>query len=103
MRRVSLLELQALKEEKGDFILYVRSDRARERISEVFDTDVVVPELEKSFRLDFFSINADEEPDVLKEFPLPSLILFKDGKVVHVLRGIKNWNEYVKAITETYF
>jgi len=40
---------------------------------------------------------------VLKEFPLPSLILFKDGKVVHVLRGIKNWNEYVKAITETYF
>lgn len=54
MRRVSLLELQALKEEKGDFILYVRSDRARERIREVFDTDVVVPELEKSFRLDFF-------------------------------------------------
>jgi len=48
------LELQALKEEKGDFILYVRSDRARERIREVFDTDVVVPELEKSFRLDFF-------------------------------------------------
>ena len=36
MRRVSLLELQALKEEKGDFILYVRSDRARERIREVF-------------------------------------------------------------------
>ncbi|MFN4318932.1 MAG: thioredoxin [Aquificaceae bacterium] len=103
MKRINLKELQTLKMNGKDFILYVRSEKKRESIKEIFDTDVVVPELEKGFKLDFFSINADEDPDILKEFPLPALVLFKAGIPTKILRGICAWNQYIQTIKGVYF
>lgn len=102
MKQINLKELQTLRREGKDFILYVRSEIKKEKIKEIFDTDVVVPELEKTFKLDFFSIDAEKEPDILKEFPLPALVLFKAGSPVKILKGICAWNEYIQTIKETY-
>ncbi len=92
MKKINLKELEALKEERRDFVLYVRSDRGKEKVKEVFDTDVVTPELERVFygRIEFFFINVDDNPDTLRDFSFPSLVLFKKGTVKQVLKGIRN-------------
>lgn len=104
MKKINLKELEAFKEERRDFVLYVRSDREKEKVKEVFDTDVVIPELERVFygKIEFFFINVDDDPEALRDFPLPSLVLFKKGVVKQVLKGIKAWNEYLKTLAEVY-
>ncbi|MEN3029158.1 MAG: thioredoxin [Aquificaceae bacterium] len=80
-------------------MLYVRSEERKNTIKEIFDTDIVVPELEKFFTLDFYRINAEENPEILKRYRLPSLVLFSGGREVRVLEGIKTWNEYLGALS----
>lgn len=98
MREISLDQLQKLKEGRVSFVLYVRSELKRDKIKEIFDTDIVVPELEKAFghKIEFFSICADENMKILEDFRLPSLVIFKNGECVEVMDGIKAWNEYVE-------
>ncbi|MFN3598667.1 MAG: thioredoxin [Aquificaceae bacterium] len=105
MKQINSRELETLKEERRDFILYIRSEKNKDKVREVFDTDVVLPELEKVFNgmVEFFVINIDDHQEILKNFPLPCLVLFKSGAAKQVLRGIKAWNEYLQAIKETYF
>lgn len=102
MRELNLQELESLKEKKRSFALYVRSELKKDKIKELFDTEIVVPELEKVFggRLEFYSINADNHKDILRDFRLPSLVLFKEGSVFRVFEGIQAWSEYMEGFSE---
>ncbi|MDW7973619.1 MAG: hypothetical protein RMI01_10570, partial [Thermodesulfovibrio sp.] len=77
------------------------SEEKKNTIREVFDADVVVPELEKVFagRFEFYTINADENKEILKKYRLPSLVLFSGGDEIRVLEGIKAWNQYLEALS----
>lgn len=101
MKSLSLQELEELIKSKRTFVLYVRSEEKKNTIREVFDADVVVPELEKVFagRLEFYTINADENKEILKKYRLPSLVLFSGGDEIRVLEGIKAWNQYLEALS----
>ncbi|MGB9873997.1 MAG: thioredoxin family protein [Hydrogenobacter sp.] len=100
MKELSQQELRALVDGKETFVLYVRSELKKEKIREIFDTDIVVPEMEKSFgsKFKFYSVNVDNYPDLLKDYPIPAVVIFKEGKEVVKLKGIKAWNEYVEAL-----
>ncbi len=100
MKELNLQELEDLLKSGKTFALYVRSRIKRDAIREIFDMDVVVPELERVYtNLEFYSINADENREILKRYRLPSLILFSKGKEVRILEGIRAWNEYLEAIS----
>lgn len=101
MKGLNQQELKALLDAKETFVLYVRSELKKEKIREIFDTDIVVPELEKSFgkSLNFYYINVDDYPDFLKDYLIPAVVIFKEGKEVAKLEGIKAWNEYVEALS----
>jgi predicted Rossmann fold nucleotide-binding protein DprA/Smf involved in DNA uptake len=101
MKELSQQELKALLDAKETFVLYVRSEMKKEKIREIFDTDIVVPELEKSLgkSLNFYYINVDDYPYLLKEYLVPAVVIFKEGKEVVKLEGIKAWNEYVEALS----
>ncbi len=101
MKELSLQEFKELIASGKTFVLYVRSDSKKNTIKEVFDTDVVIPELERVYAgsLEFYSINADENMEILKSYRLPSLVLFSEGKEVRVLEGIRAWSEYVEALS----
>jgi len=100
MRELNLQEFEELIRAGKTFVLYIRSEAKKNTIREIFDTDVVVPELQKVFsEKDFYSINADENIEILRKYRLPSLVLFSCGKEVRVLEGIKSWNEYMEALS----
>ena len=86
------------------FVLYVRSQKDYEKIKEIFDVDVVFPELEKSFgdKVRFFWTDIDDLPKLseLGVFFAPMVLLFKEGKLKKKLEGIKSWAEYNKEIGE---
>ncbi len=88
---------------KGEtFVLYVRSQKDFEKIREIFDVDIVFPELVKSFgeKVKFFWCDIDET-EGLSDFGIyfsPVIIIFKDGSAVEKLEGIKSWSEYNRAL-----
>lgn len=103
LKRLTDEEFRSLLESKESFVLYVRSQRDYERIKEIFDTDVVFPELAKAFgdRLEFLWCDIDEVN--LSEVGIhfaPVVALFKGGKLLKKLEGIKSWAEYNRAIGE---
>lgn len=101
MRSLSIRELESMLAEGKTLALYVYSESKKDTLRELFDTQVVVPELERAFdsKVEFYSINADEHPEILRRYKLPSLVLFKGGVEVSKLEGIKAWNEYVEALS----
>lgn len=100
MKDLNMQEFEELLKSGKTFLLYVRSETKKNTIREIFDTDVVVPELEKVYsNLEFYCINADENMEILRKYRLPSLVLFSQGREVKVFEGIKAWNEYQEAIS----
>ncbi len=103
LTRLTDEDFRKLIESKRSFALYVRSQRDYERIKEIFDTDVVFPELAKAFgdRLEFFWCDIDEVSlaDMGIHFA-PVVALFKEGKLLKKLEGIKSWAEYNRAVGE---
>ena len=97
-------QLNSLIEKKESFVLYVRSEKDFPKIREIFDVDVVFPELEKAFgnRIRFFWCDIDEvkELEEYRVFFAPSVLLFREGKIVKRLEGIKSWAEYNRAMEE---
>ncbi len=90
---------------KGEtFVLYVRSERDSDKVKEIFDVDVVFPELAKGFgdRVKFFwcDINEVNLPPDLKIYFAPTVALFREGRLLKKLEGIKSWAEYNRALEE---
>jgi len=100
LKKVNEEDLKELIKKKENFVLYVRSERLYEKIKEIFDVDVVFPELAKAFKgIPFYWGDADELKD-LRAIP-PSVFIFKEGKPVEVLQGIKTWAEYTRKVKES--
>ncbi len=98
-------KLKELIENRESFILYIRSQKDYEKIKEMFDTDIVFPELAKSFgqNVKFYWCDIDEVVELSKEHGIyfaPIVALFKEGKLLRKLEGIKAWAEYNRAIGE---
>lgn len=101
MVTITLDELKNSLKQKGDICLFLTSEARKSRIKEIFDVEVVAPELEKVFtNFRFFRINVDGvEKDIESLFSVssvPALLILKDGEVIKVLVGIKAWNEYIE-------
>ncbi len=96
--------LQELISNKETFVLYVRSQKDYQKIREIFDVDVVFPELAKTFghKLRFYWCDIDEVEGLgdIKVFFAPVVVLFKEGRLVHKLEGIRSWAEYNRALGE---
>jgi len=100
LKKLSGDELKELIQNGETFVLYVRSERLYDKVKEIFDVDVVFPELAKTFKgIPFLWGDADELKEV-KAIP-PSVFIFKGGKPVEVLQGIKTWAEYTRKIRES--
>lgn len=103
MKNLRKEEFLKLTKSQRSFILYIRSEMKRDRIREIFDTDIVIREIEKLIgdRVDVFCVNVDEDSELffLREYRLPSIVVFKDGKEMSRLEGIRAWNEYLEAIS----
>ncbi|AAC06865.1 hypothetical protein [Aquifex aeolicus] len=100
LKRINEEDLRNLMEKGETFVLYVRSERLYDKVKEIFDVDVVFPELAKSFEgIPFYWGDADE----LKELNVipPSVLIFKEGKPVEFLQGIKTWAEYTRKLKES--
>jgi len=98
-------ELRRLIENRETFVLYVRSEKDYEKIKEIFDVDVVFPELARSFgdRIAFYRCDIDRAQPLMAELGIyfaPVVLLFKDGKLKEKLEGIKSWAEYNRAVGE---
>lgn len=97
-------ELRVLLSKGETFVLYVRSERDSDKIREIFDVDVVFPELAKgfgnSFKFFWCDINEVNLPPDLKIYFAPTVALFKEGKLLKKLEGIKSWAEYNSALEE---
>ncbi|RUM30623.1 MAG: hypothetical protein DSY42_04375 [Aquifex sp.] len=99
LEKINSEELNKLIENKETFVLYIRSEKLYDKIKEIFDVDVIFPELAKNFEgVKFIWGDIDE----LKEFKgmVPSVLIFKEGKQVERIDGIKTWAEYVGKIRE---
>ncbi|RLJ70778.1 hydrogenase-1 operon protein HyaE [Hydrogenivirga caldilitoris] len=104
LKRLSADELGKLITEKRNFVLYVRSEKDREKIKEIFDVDVVFPELARSFPdLEFYVVDIGDAKELLKELGVlfaPVVLVIREGKPVKKLEGIKSWAEYTSAVGE---
>ncbi|GAB6065725.1 hypothetical protein JCM9492_08170 [Aquifex pyrophilus] len=98
LERVDKEKLRDLINNGETFVLYVRSQRLYDKIKEIFDVDVIFPELAKSFNgIKFVWGDMDE----LKTGGMvPLIVVFREGKEVKRIEGIKNWAEYVSALRE---
>lgn len=99
LEKINSEKLKKLVENKETFVLYIRSEKLYNKIKEIFDADVIFPELAKNFEgVKFIWGDIDE----LKEFKgmVPSILIFKEGKQVEKIDGIKTWAEYVGKIRE---
>lgn len=104
LKRLSEEEFSELIKERRSFVLYVRSEKDREKIKEIFDVDVVFPELARSFpNLEFYVVELGDAKERLKEFGVffaPVVLVVREGKAVKKLEGIKSWAEYTGAVGE---
>ncbi|WP_457600958.1 thioredoxin family protein [Hydrogenivirga sp.] len=105
LKNLSESELRDLLGERRSFVLYVRSEKDKEKIREIFDVDVVFPELAKTFgeKIPFFWCDIDEVgllSGKLGVYFAPAVLLFREGKLVNKLEGIKSWAEYNSALGE---
>jgi hydrogenase-1 operon protein HyaE len=76
------------------------------RWPEATDVAVVLPELVEAFqgRIDGAVIATDAELALAPRFKVqvyPSLVLWRDGKVLDVIPKIKDWSVYIDRITGT--
>jgi hydrogenase-1 operon protein HyaE len=104
IRKLTEEELRGFMDSKETFILYVRSERDRDKIREMFDVDVVFPELARSFpELSFFIVEIGECRETLKDlgvFFAPCVLYFKKGKLLRKHEGIRSWAEYTESVGE---
>lgn len=102
LERLDEAKLHNLIKSKESFVLYIRSEELYDKVKEMFDVDIVFPELAKAFQsLKFFWAELKD----LKEFnnlKPPSVVIFKEGEIKETLLGVKNWAEYVSKIRESF-
>ena len=100
LERIDGAKLRNLIKNKESFVLYVRSEELYDKVKEIFDVDIVFPELAKAFpNLKFYWAELKD----LEGFNLipPSVVIFKEGEVKETLTGIKTWAEYLSKIRES--
>lgn len=104
LRRLKNEELSELTSERESFVLYVRSEKDSEVIREMFDVDVVFPELARSFpQVPFYVVELSEAREPLRKLGVlfaPSVLTFREGKLIRRMDGIKSWSEYTEAVGE---
>ncbi len=104
LERLRQGRLRELIEGKETFVLYVRSEKDFSKVREIFDVDVVFPELAKTFgkKAPFLWCDIDEVKELseLKVYFAPVVLFFKEGKLVNRLEGIRSWAEYNRALEE---
>ena len=98
LEKVDKERLKDLINRQETFVLYVRSKRLYEKIKEIFDVDVIFPELAKSFNGIKFVWGDMDELGVKGMAPL--IVIFREGREIKRIEGIKNWADYVSALKE---
>ncbi len=98
-------KLKELINSKENFVLYVRSEKDSSKIKEIFDVDIVFPELANAFgdKVSFFWCDIDEVKVLVRDLGIyfaPMVVLFKEGSILKKLEGIKSWAEYTQAVGE---
>ena len=104
LEKIGRGQLKELIERRETFVLYVRSEKDFSKIKEIFDVDVVFPELARTFgeRVPFLWCDIDEVEELseLKVYFAPVVLFFKGGELVSRLEGIKGWAEYNRGLEE---
>lgn len=105
VRKLSGIEIDALLSEGKSFALYVRSEKDEGVVKEMFDVDIVFPELAKTFgeKLLFCYCDIEDLGKRAKELGVlfsPTVLFFKEGRLHRKLEGIRSWAEYTRAVEE---
>lgn len=87
----------------GAHVLFVPGDPQRNL--ETPDVAVILPELHMAFqgRFDCAVVGDRVEEavrDATKVYKTPSLIFYRDGKVIGAIPKVRDWAEYVERITQ---
>jgi len=104
LERLDGEKLLNLIRSKESFILYIRSEELYDKVKEMFDVDIIFPEIAKAFPgLKFFwaEIKDLKEKEFNNLIP-PSVVIFKEGEIKEALLGIKTWGEYISKIRENF-
>lgn len=102
-RLTSMAAVNAFTGAPGMHVVFVPGDAARNL--ETPDVAVILPELRQAFQRRFdCAIAADSIETDLREatgiFKTPSLIFFRDGKIIGGLPKVRDWSEYIERITQ---
>lgn len=101
LERIDGAKLRNLISKKESFVLYVRSEELYDKVKEIFDVDIVFPELAKAFpSLKFYWAELKDLEGFNNLIP-PSVVIFKGGELKETLTGIKTWSEYLSKIRES--
>ena len=95
--------LEAYTEQEGTHVLFVPGDPKRNL--ETADVAVILPELKMAFQGKFdcavvgdaIETHVREETRILKT---PSLIFYRDGKVIGGIPKVRDWDEYMLRIQQ---
>ena len=100
---VSPQTLEAFASQPGDRVLFFSGDPVR--FPEGLDVAVVLPELQRAFKLAFdVGVVVRQAEDAVArrygERRWPSLVFLRSGQYVQSLPGMHDWSDYVALVTE---
>ncbi len=96
-------EVAAFTEAPGLHVIFVPGDIKRNL--ETPDVAVILPELRQAFQGRFDCAVADDAVEAelratTEVHKTPSLIFFRDGKVIGGIPKVRDWSEYIERITQ---
>ncbi|MCR9087664.1 MAG: hydrogenase accessory protein [Rhodobacteraceae bacterium] len=99
----TMADVAAFTEAPGTHVLFVPGNAARNL--ETPDVAVILPELQLAFQGQFdCAVVADTvEADVRDEakvFKTPSLIFYREGRMIGGIPKVRDWQDYVTRITQ---
>lgn len=95
--------VEAFATQPGVHVLFVPGDPKRNL--ETADVAVILPELKQAFqgRFDCAVIGDKIEAEVreaAKVFKTPSLIFYRDGKLIGAIPKVRDWDEYMVRVAQ---
>lgn len=99
----TMADVTAFTEAPGAHVLFVPGNAARNL--ETPDVAVILPELQLAFQGQFDcavvadTVEADVR-DATKVFKTPSLIFYREGRMIGGIPKVRDWQDYVTRITQ---
>lgn len=99
----NMAQVTAFTDAPGIHVIFVPGDVARNLESP--DVAVILPELQQAFQGRFDCAVADdavasEVREATKVYKTPSLIFYRDGRVIGGIPKVRDWAEYIERINQ---